>query len=389
MEDNNTLKILTLGRFEVRRRGEIIYRHEERINKRWRFFQVLLTYKDQPLSAEQLYRYLQLEDSVNPQEALKALAFYLRQSLKGSEDCKEKYIIGSRGRYTFNENSDYWLDGEEFENLLQQAVITDERSLEERILLYRKALALYRGNYLAEIPRAYWAMSKKNHFRELYLRAIIEASELLQMMGEFGESWNLCEAGLRIIPLEEKLHISSLKALIASKRMGLALVQFEEASSLFRDNGLDIPPGLRQVGETLKRKGNLPVFAQKVYRDISRRKQEKGAFESNMEMFSVIYRLEKARNERGGKPSFLLQVQIRDNGFPEQVEKAILGVRRSLKKGLRKGDIFCKSSSRVFLAIIFEIAPEEIPRILERIKKEFYSDSEEDTRLIKTRWRQI
>ena len=193
--DKNILRIFCLGRFEVKRGGQLISREDQRLNKRWRLFQILITYKGRTLSSEQMYKYLSLEESVNPSEALKSLVFYLRRSLEKKNDKiknEEQYIICSQGRYLFNEKCNYWLDVEVFENLCKKGRQVAEESPAEAIDLYLQALSLYRGDYLGDVPHAYWAIPARNHYRELYLRAALEANELLRKKSRYEEAWELC-----------------------------------------------------------------------------------------------------------------------------------------------------------------------------------------------------
>jgi len=386
--DRNTLQVFSLGRFEVRRGGQLISRENQRINKRWRLFQILITFKGQPLSSEQLYKYLSLEESVNPSEALKSLVFYLRKSL-GNDETGEKYILCSQGRYFFNEKSKYWLDAEEFENLCKKARQVSEESAKMAIDLYLEALSLYRGNFLADVPRAYWAISTRNHFRELYLRAMLEANELLREEARFEEAWGLCEAALRIVPLEEKLHTSSLKALIDGGKAGLALVHYDEAASLYKENGLDVPANLKKLGESLKKENITPGDPEEILEKLNLNKRDEGAFESDLESFSLIYELEKSRSERRQKPAYLLNLTLNGESPVSEVDRVGDKLKKLLKKNLRKGDVFCNWSPRIFLAILLNVPLGEIDKIMERIRNNVSQECPDTELEFKFRWKKI
>lgn len=369
--DKNTLQISTLGRFEVKIGGKRISPQDQRLSKRWRLFQVLITFKGQSLSPDQIFKYLSLEESVNPPEALKSLVFQLRKALKGknSEGNGENYIICSGGTYRFNEDSNYWLDAEEFEILCKKARSKVDSSISEAISLYQEALSLYRGNFLEEVPNAYWAIYAKKHFRDLYLEIMLEANELMMKMEMHKEAWELCEQGLRIVPLEEKLHTMSLQSLLASNKLGLALIQYEEASSLFRENNLSIPGDLKKMGETLKSRLNQDSPSEELIRKLNNYRMGNRPVMSGLEAFSVLYQVEKNRSERRKKPGFLLYLDLRGNAPPEAWERVGKQFEQTLLESLRKGDVICKWGPNNFLALLLNVTPEEIESIMVRLRE--------------------
>lgn len=388
---DKTLQIYTLGPFEVRRGKEIISRAEQRLNKRWRFFQILITYKGKALSSEQMYKYLNLEESVNPPEALKSLAFYLRNSLKSGlvSPSDEQYIISSQGRYIFNENSDYWLDAEEFEALCIKASTLAWDSEEKAIEIYKKALSLYRGNYLGDVPHSHWTIPLRNHYRELYLRAMLAANDLLRKAGRYEEAWELCEGGLRIVPLEEKLHTSSLEALIDAGKHGLALVQFDEATALFRENGLNIPTEMKIIGDRLKQSNKIPGDPENMLGQLQGRRKFDGAFESCVETFSAIYELEKARSERGESSGYLISLDLNGTCTEADVKRVGQALRKTLKTSLRKGDVICGWSPRKFLALLQNVSSEEIEKIIKRVEQKASGEITECPLEIQSNWQKI
>ncbi len=376
--DKNTLQISTLGRFEVKRGGKRISPEDQRLGKRWRLFQVLITFKGQSLSSDQVFKYLSLEESVNPAEALKSLVFQLRKTLKGKnpDENYEKYIICSGGNYRFNEDSDYWLDSEDFETLCKKARSKVQVSSSEAIALYQKALSLYRGNFLEEVPNSYWAIYAKKHFRDLFLEAMLEANELMRQAGMHKEAWELCETGLRIVPLEEKLHIMSLQSLVDSNKLGLALIQYEEASSLFRENDLAVPGDLKKMGEALKNSLIRDNPSQEFMRKLKNYEKGDGPVLSGLEAFSVIYQVEKNRSERRNKPGFLVYLDLRGHVPPEVWESVGKQFEQTLLASLRKGDVVCKWGPQNFLALLLNVTSEDIERIIRRLRAKFPPDWE-------------
>ncbi len=374
--NKNTLKIRTLGRFEVKRGEIMISSEDQRLSKRWRLFQLLITYKGQTLPTDQIFNYLGLEESVNPGEALKSLVFQLRKTLKGKipNEPSENYIICSAGNYRFNESSDYWLDIEEFEELIKKAQSLADDSTKEAISYYQKALSLYQGNFLAEVPNSFWASSKKKKYREMFLEAMLEANNLMRKMGLYKEAWELCEDGLRIVPLEEQLHTLSLQSLIDSNKTGLALIQYEEAALLFRENNLDLPPELKKMGETLKNKLGLDPQTGDLLNRLKSFGKGNGAVISELETFSTIYQIEKNRTERAEKPGFLVFLDLKGNLPPGAGGIVSQEFQKILMKTLRKGDVICKWGDQNFLALLNNTNQTDIEAIIGRLRERIPPD---------------
>lgn len=389
--DENRLQITTLGRFEVRRGKELISREDQRLSKRWRLFQLLLSFKGQSISPDSIYKHLALEESVNPSEALKSLVFQLRKTLKGKksgESC-DKYIICSGGSYRFNEKSDYWLDAEEFETLCKEAREKGSVSPSEAIELYRRALSLYRGNYLDEVSNAHWTIYLKKHYRELFLEAMLETNELLRKAGMYKEAWELCEGALRIVPLDEKLHTISLQSLIDSNKLGLALIQYEEASSLFKENNLNIPGELQQLGKTLKNRMDVDQVPEDPMQKLNNYNKKSGAVLSGFDAFTVMYQVEKNRSERREKSGFLVYLDLRGDAPPEMWERVGSRFQATLIESLRKGDVVCRWSPQNFLALLLNVTAEDIEKIVARLREKMPPDWEQFNLDIESRLQRI
>jgi len=156
--------------------------------------------------------------------------------------------------------------------------------------------------------------------------------------------------------------------LIDGGKAGLALVQYQEAASLFRENGLDVPAALKGLGESLKKESKKQEKPEEILRKLQARSREEGAFESGLESFSLIYELEKSRSERRQKPGYLVYLNLNGECPDSEVSRVGKSLKESLKKNLRKGDVFCNWSPRNYLAILINVPSGEIGKIMERIK---------------------
>ncbi|NLN07333.1 MAG: hypothetical protein GX167_06920 [Firmicutes bacterium] len=191
---DNCLRIYTLGRFEVYRNGVRLSEYAHRSTRVWDLFKYLLTYRDRSSTPEAIIETLWPQHNyADPRRALRTPVYRLRQILSedGLPDAEE-YILYIQGCYVWNNQSNFWVDADEFENLLRQAAQMPERELDKKIDLYLQAIDLYRGEYLPENLYADWTIAQRNHYRRLYLEAIDSLAAIYQSQQRYQELNELC-----------------------------------------------------------------------------------------------------------------------------------------------------------------------------------------------------
>jgi LuxR family transcriptional regulator, maltose regulon positive regulatory protein len=97
------------------------------------------------------------------------------------------------------------VDVDEFEDTHRRARALDDRGRStEAAALYRKAVDLYRGEYLEELPEAAWAEMERARLHALALGAQCRLGELLLARGEPEEAARHAADVLRTEPLHER-----------------------------------------------------------------------------------------------------------------------------------------------------------------------------------------
>ncbi len=375
--DNNTLKIYTLGRFCVEKKGEAITLNGKWAKKRWSLFQILFTYNDHGVTLKKMMKFLDLNLNSNPAEALKSLVYYLRKELhekdEDGDNGKEEYILNQGGLYCFNNHSDYWLDAEHFENVYKKARYYIDKDQEKSIEYYKKAIEIYKGDYLLESGNAEWILPVRSHYRNIFLYSIINASMLLQKLGRDSEIIELCEKGLTISPYEEQLHELILRALINMGQLGEARLRFEEMTAFFADNDLEISAVLRDVGERLIIGRKKPFSSEpvKTFKDILNNHCKNSPLICDRDTFMDLYAFEKARNDRNNTNFYLISFTFKNPIDTIDEINAAANFGEILKKVLRKGDIICRWGEESYFTLLTNIVPDFNPNIVEeRIKIE-------------------
>lgn len=372
---DNCLRIYTLGRFEVYRNGVRLSEYAHRSTRVWDLFKYLLTYRDRSSTPEAIIETLWPQHNyADPRRALRTPVYRLRQILSedGLPDAEE-YILYIQGCYVWNNQSNFWVDADEFENLLRQAAQIPETELDKKIDLYLQAIDLYRGEYLPENLYADWTIAQRNHYRRLYLEAIDSLAVIYQSQQRYQELTDLCERAITLEPFEESLHVYYMDGLIRSGHHKHAREHYRQVTHFFYTE-LGVKPS-REL--------------QQLYRELQNAEKnlqtadypQDGAFFCNKEIFASICNLEQRRGERTGNPVILGKVMLEAEGnrtvTPEKTDHLI----RVLLKVLRKGDVVTKNDNNQLQIILNGIQLPHTQAVIARIKQQLAKQAPPDCRV--------
>ncbi|MCI2430922.1 tetratricopeptide repeat protein [Candidatus Acetothermia bacterium] len=203
------LEIFLFGKFEVRRNGELlIWRNA----KTQALLKILAGERGRVFSVDELIEYLWPEEEKNIQSTasnLRARVAELRRTLEPGLAHREAshYIETQRGGYALRAEADCWIDTEEFTRFEEQGRRTQrEKQLEEAIALYEKAVALYRGEYLADDRYEDWALHFRERWRERYVELLSELADALAQRGRYREALHTVRRAIEKSPLQEQLY---------------------------------------------------------------------------------------------------------------------------------------------------------------------------------------
>ncbi len=360
MNSDKTLCIYTLGRFYVKRGSEIITVSSQKAKKRWNLFQILFSYLDQGLSHNNMIKYLDLNINTNPAEALKSLIYYLRKELKedNCSDQKNKYIITQGGIYSFNKQSDYWLDAEVFESLYNKAKYYNEIDNFKAVDFYKQAIEMYHGDYLIEVGSQPWVLPVRSHYRNIYLHSLVEVSQLLQELKKYEKIIELCEKGLKINPYEEKLLLLILQALIDNGYIGEARIRYEEFKAFFDQNNLELSSEIKKIGVFIQQNKKELITKNKsdnIFLDLLEYKKRNSPLFCNDKTFLDIYSFEKSKIDRNNGNFFVVKFSFPKNLSVSVLNKSIINLEKVLSNNIRKSDVVCKSGERNILVLLTDL----------------------------------
>ncbi|NLY38276.1 MAG: diguanylate cyclase [Firmicutes bacterium] len=375
------VKVYTLGRFVIKRGERTLSDVTSRSKKAWELFKYLIAHKDKTAHPELVLETLWPEQNyADPNVAMRALVYRLRQILEKELAAPElaANITCSHGCYKWEQHCHCWLDIDQFESLCAQAQrAAGEAKPEEAIAAYQEAVSLYLGDFLPDCAYQEWVLPARNHYRRLYLQAVIELAELLRKGRRFAEIIEICEAAIPVEYYEEELHLRYMEALLAEGKNKQARAHYDEVTAAFyRDLGAKPSPAMRSLFQVLRMDyDNFDLDLSVIQESLRDRKAAQGAFYCDRDTFRHFYRLERLRSERSGQVVFLglLSVTLPDYRLPSPplLEEVMNCLQEVMLHSLRKGDLVTRWNKAQFLILLPGVNKAQSELILKRIEHRF------------------
>jgi LuxR family maltose regulon positive regulatory protein len=189
------MRIQTLGPLRVWREQHEIKDVRWKRSKARSLFGLLITYRRELLRKERIMDMLYPDAPSdvayrNFRVALHALNASL-QPERGSYT-QPLYVLRHEQCYGWNLASGYWLDVEEFESLIGKADSLKGRDEDKAIEFYRRAVELYKGDYLQDLVYEDWSNRERQRLFELYEQVVHELAGVLVMRQDYDGCVELC-----------------------------------------------------------------------------------------------------------------------------------------------------------------------------------------------------
>lgn len=377
-KQDKILEIYTLGRFQVKQGDKMLSQDSGRSQRLWSLFKYLLTHKGKPVPVEELVEALWAEDEQERSEsAVKTLVYRLRRLLNNGQavNGESQYINYSQGGYVWNNQSGYWFDAEEFVSCCEQGrkAISDEEKEE----CYRKALDLYKGDYLPDYAYNEWVVPICNYYRRLYMESVFGLIELLKKTRRYGEISGVCEKAFAIEYFDEDLHRCYLESLLEESKTRQAQAHYETVTgALYRELGAKPSPALRDLYRRIKnRDSSVELDLSLIQDSLMDREKAGGAFLCDPDTFRFLFKLEARRVKRSGQAVFLALLTLTQDDYslpsPKNLKDAMDSLEGSLLLSLRKGDVICRWNEAQFLCLLPGLNFEQSKMVLQRIEGKY------------------
>lgn len=373
------IQVQFFGHFQVICAGKSITEQSSRTRRPWSLLQYLMVNRHKPLARQQLMEVLWPDgESDQPEKALENLVYRVRALFSAAGiPFAQDTIIYQNNTYHLNNELDWALDFEQFEELYERASGT-ALPVAERIVHLQQAADLYRGDFLAEHLYEDWVLPYNTYYRTLYFKCVEQLLSLLEAEKRYEEMEAVSGRALAFDRFEERLHLSYMKALIGQDKKTAAAAHYDGLSDLFfRELGVTPSDELRALYRELSRASG------RVQTDLSAIKEamrEEGAgddaFLCDFETFRNLYRLEARSAERAGESVFigLLTITEEDGGVPgnDVVARAMPLLLEAVHASLRRGDVVSRLSACQYILMLPTITVENGERVMDRIIERFY-----------------
>ena len=366
--DCNPVEIYTLGQFVVRKGKKTLSQNASRSYRLWDLYKYLLSHRGKGILPESIVEILWPDQNYSdPRGALRTPIYRLRQIF--SDNPGEKRLISfSHGCYSWNTDAAYWLDVEEFESLCIRGRECRRDDPGVALEFFRKAIMLYKGEYLPECSYQDWVLPLRNYYRRLYLESVLELTDLLWGIGNYQEMLKICEAAILLEPLEETLHVRFLKALLKENKIKQASSHYQYVTALlYKEMGIKPSAAMREVFHHIQNLLNGMDTDSFHFEELSDWHQEEdGAFLCPPTVFNILYQLERRRSERSGEPTLLVVVTVTQ---APTLGKSMKRLHTVLRLQLRKGDVFCLWSEGQYILMLPGLNRRQVEMVIARIKK--------------------
>jgi LuxR family transcriptional regulator, maltose regulon positive regulatory protein len=233
-----TLYVQTLGPFRLWMHGKEVARSAWAREKALHLFQLLLTNRGKPVHRDQVL------ESLWPESPVPTAATGLRVALSALRNALEPdRESGADSRFVRRDGENIRLamevgvriDADEFGEVLQAARVADATDVELAITLYERALALYRGEYLAEVPYANWADTERQQRRRELLTNGERLSRLLLNVGEPERAARWAELLLQHDPLWEGAYVILMESYWRQGNRALAVRTYDRCRKRLKE----------------------------------------------------------------------------------------------------------------------------------------------------------
>ncbi|WP_460170466.1 BTAD domain-containing putative transcriptional regulator [Thermus sp. FJN-A] len=242
--DRGRIFIQTLGRFRIWRGMEEIPREAFGRSKALQLLQLLVAQRNHALPKEAVLE--ALWPGKPPEEAsplLRVLLFWLDRAL----DPEKPGNLPSR--IVLREKETLWLNRERVNTDVDlfEALLAEGKSLlptdpQKGVSQLRQALALYQGEFLADLPYAEWAIPERERLLLEFVEAVVLVADHFLRWEQPGEAIAIAHRLLEVDPMAEEAYRILLRGYGLEGRIHLALRAYNRYSKILGEIGVTPEP---------------------------------------------------------------------------------------------------------------------------------------------------
>lgn len=393
-------KIYTLGDFDIQYNNKSILDERGYPNTTIKLFKYFLTYEGKRMIPdkiiEDLWEYDYLE---HPHNALRTQISRVRKIMDSNELNIESFfkVEFKNGYYLFELEDENMLDYKRFESLIQESNYLLKEDIDSGISILKKAISLYKGEYLQELQDEDWIVPIRNRYDRLYFKSLETYLNILKNKEEYNEIINLCESALEYEPYEETLHLYYLESLMKVGKDRNALNHYNFYTSMFyKDLGLVPSEKSKELYKKLQLKDEKVdrIIDLNIVGDLLKEDNNEGPVVCDFNYFKFLYNFELRSIERNKDRDIFLGIVTIDNLGCMPLEKDDL--RNSMEKlldttqrDLRKGDVISKWNDNQLLLLMYYIKEKDLEKINRRLREGFKEQGLKDDIILNIKYKKL
>lgn len=372
---NHSYFIRTLGHFDVIKDNKSMVANSSDAKKIWELYKFMVTHRSQSFTPEALADQLWIHERYSdPRSTLRRQMYRLRQILNEKSDPSEfeKTTLNyHNGYYFWNQEIDAEIDADLFEMLVTQAHNQSEMNLENQLDNLRKAVLLYKGDYLPDCLDQHWVFPVRNYYRRLYIKAVTSLIERLIKLGQFDEIILICQSAIKIDVYEISFHMAFMKALLQKNQIKQAMEHYQYITGfLYREMGVKPTPEMKEFyKQIIKTNPSVQGNHESLKDALNQNEVLENAFYCEPDVFKSIYELERRRSARSGNAFSVavLNCKVEPADSYAQDQHRINQFKTYLLKKLRKGDVVTQWNERQFVLLLPGLETGLMEKVLNRI----------------------
>ena len=342
-----------------------------RARRIWSLIAYLIIHHDREVPVTELIDVLWEDDDkrADPLKTLQHNVSRARDALErlGLPHARE-LIVAYPGSYRWNPARETSVDLEVFQSLIAQAPLAE--NADERIDLHKRAVDIYRGDFLPGFESENWVTPISAYGRSAYVNECLTLTRLLSGEENMSEIVTVCERALRFAPESEELNIRYIRALTASGCPEKGIKVYENMSKMLNDNlGVVPSPELQLAYEEARQAicgAAMPI-------DSVRAILEEEAFDGkgmrcDWSSFLTLVRREARNANRAPRSAVVLAVSYTNSS------NTVLDTRRVetvLSQRLRTGDVYTRLNAQQFLVLLPDAGDNNVQMIIDRLLVSF------------------
>ncbi len=231
------LRLFTFGGLRIERDGQAVQLPTQRTRD---LLAYLVTFRDRPRTRPVIAGTLWPD---LPEEKARR---HLSDTLWRTRRAIGEYVTADDERLWFDTSLHYWLDAEEFE----QVVTTSRRARRDAsspsgssrvdLQAMRAAADLYQGPYLDGLYHD-WVLLEQERLREMYLQLLGELQDLHKQTGDYAQALTYAQRIAAAEPLHEAAHRELMRLYHLLGRDTEAIAQYKRCQQILREE-LDVAP---------------------------------------------------------------------------------------------------------------------------------------------------